>query len=80
MTDDVTGKKMVAGFLFSGPRVLLVKKLKPTWQYGLLNGVGGVINEAGEVVRKVQNGAIPTYALSIFLGVVAVLFYFLFVG
>ncbi|HRA68198.1 MAG TPA: proton-conducting transporter membrane subunit, partial [Caldilinea sp.] len=47
---------------------------------GAVNGVGGVINEAGEVVRKVQNGAIPTYALSIFLGVVAVLFYFLFVG
>lgn len=44
MTDDVTGKKMVAGFLFSGPRVLLVKKRKPAWQYGLLNGVGGVIN------------------------------------
>ncbi|MBE2239831.1 MAG: NADH-quinone oxidoreductase subunit L [Caldilineaceae bacterium] len=47
---------------------------------GAVNGVGGVINGTGEVVRKVQNGAIPTYALSILLGVVAVLFYFLFVG
>lgn len=26
---------------------------------GAVNGVGGVINEAGEVVRKVQNGADP---------------------
>ena len=47
---------------------------------GAVNGVGGVLSEAGEAVRKLQNGAIPTYALSIFLGVVVVLFYFLFVG
>jgi hypothetical protein len=39
-----------------------------------------VVNDAGEAVRKLQNGAIPTYALSILLGVVAVLFYFLLVG
>lgn len=47
---------------------------------GAVNGVGAVVNDAGEAVRKLQNGAIPTYALSIFLGVVTVLFYFLFVG
>ena len=47
---------------------------------GAVNGVGSVLSDAGEGVRKLQNGAIPTYALSIFLGVVAVLFYFLFVG
>ncbi|HAJ38444.1 MAG TPA: NADH-quinone oxidoreductase subunit L [Chloroflexi bacterium] len=47
---------------------------------GAVNGVGAVVNDAGEAVRKLQNGAIPTYALSIFLGVVAVLFYFLFIG
>jgi len=41
---------------------------------------GGVISDAGEAVRKLQNGAIPTYAFSILLGVVVVLFYFLFVG
>lgn len=45
---------------------------------GAVNGVGGVLNEAGETVRKLQNGAIPAYALSILAGVVAVLFYFLF--
>ena len=47
---------------------------------GAVNGVGTVVLDAGELVRKLQNGAIPTYALSIFLGVVAVLFYFLFVA
>jgi NADH-quinone oxidoreductase subunit L len=47
---------------------------------GAVNGVGGVLSDAGEAVRKLQNGAIPAYAFSIFLGVVAVLFYFLFVG
>jgi NADH-quinone oxidoreductase subunit L len=47
---------------------------------GAVNSVGGVISDAGEAVRKLQNGAIPTYAFSIFLGVVVVLFYFLFVG
>ncbi|MCB0023492.1 MAG: hypothetical protein KDD91_10710, partial [Caldilinea sp.] len=47
---------------------------------GAVNGVGTVMLDAGEVVRKLQNGAIPTYALSIFLGVVAVLLYFLFVA
>jgi 8-oxo-dGTP diphosphatase len=43
MTDDVTNKKMVVGFLFSGPRVLLVRKIRPSWQSGLVNGVGGVV-------------------------------------
>jgi NADH-quinone oxidoreductase subunit L len=47
---------------------------------GAVNGVGSVMLDAGEVVRKLQNGAIPTYALSILVGVVAVLFYFLLVG
>lgn len=43
MVDDVTNKKMVVGFLFSGFRVLLVQKIKPEWQAGLWNGVGGLI-------------------------------------
>lgn len=45
MTKDVVGKKMVVGFLFHGPKVLLVRKHNPDWQAGLLNGVGGVIEE-----------------------------------
>ncbi len=33
--------RMVVGFLWSGPKVLLVQKNKPVWQRGLWNGVGG---------------------------------------
>lgn len=42
-------KKYVTGFLFSNDssRVVLIKKLAPEWQKGLLNGVGGKI-EPGE--------------------------------
>lgn len=34
---------MVCGFCFTddGKRVVLIQKAKPTWQKGLLNGVGG---------------------------------------
>ncbi len=43
-------KTMVAGFLFdeSRERVVLIKKQKPEWQSGRLNGVGGKI-EPGEL-------------------------------
>lgn len=34
---------MVCGFLFIGAEVLLVSKKSPTWQNGLLNGVGGKV-------------------------------------
>lgn len=42
--------KYVAGFLFSEDRqkVLLIQKNKPEWQKGLLNGVGGKIEEFDE--------------------------------
>jgi NADH-quinone oxidoreductase subunit L len=45
---------------------------------GAVNAVGEVTNDAGQAVRKLQNGAIPTYAFGIFLGVVAVVLYFVF--
>jgi 8-oxo-dGTP diphosphatase len=37
--------KYVAGFVFDDDeqRVILIRKLKPAWQKGLLNGVGGKI-------------------------------------
>jgi NADH-quinone oxidoreductase subunit L len=47
---------------------------------GAVNGVGAVTLDVGEFVRRIQNGAIPTYAVSILLGAVAVLLYFLFIG
>ena len=46
-------KTYVVGFLFNQDRnkVALIKKLKPQWQKGLLNGVGGKI-EAGETSKE----------------------------
>ncbi|XPV69815.1 MAG: NUDIX hydrolase [Halarcobacter sp.] len=40
-------KKYVTGFLFSKDKkqVVLIKKINPKWQRGLLNGVGGKIEE-----------------------------------
>jgi 8-oxo-dGTP diphosphatase len=53
-------KKYVAGFLFSknSKKVVLISKLRPEWQIGKLNGVGGKI-EKGEtfyeaIVREFQ--------------------------
>lgn len=45
--------KYVLGFLFNRNRncVVLIKKTKPAWQAGLLNGVGGKI-EPGEDARQ----------------------------
>jgi 8-oxo-dGTP diphosphatase len=40
-------KRYVAGFLFCGNSVLLVRKETPEWQKGLLNGIGGKV-EHGE--------------------------------
>jgi NADH-quinone oxidoreductase subunit L len=62
--------KAVSGWLarFFDPKVI----------DGAVNAVGEVTNDAGQAVRKLQNGAIPTYAFSIFLGVVAVVLYFVF--
>ncbi len=53
-------KKYVTGFLFSqdATRVVLIKKCLPEWQQGLLNGVGGKIenNESScdAMVREFQ--------------------------
>lgn len=40
-------RRYVVGFAFDNEKVLLIKKLKPDWQVGFLNGVGGKC-EAGE--------------------------------
>lgn len=48
-TSHMPRQEYVAGFLFSEDRrsVVLIRKEKPDWQRGLLNGVGGKI-EPGE--------------------------------
>ncbi len=45
---------------------------------GIVNGAGKVSLLVGEQVRYLQNGAVPTYALSIFIGVAVVVVYFVF--
>lgn len=40
-------QRYVCGFAFHGEGVVLIRKVKPEWQAGLLNGVGGKI-EPGE--------------------------------
>lgn len=45
---------------------------------GLVNGVGGFSMALGERARQLQNGSVPTYALSILIGVVVVTLYFVF--
>jgi len=36
--------KYVLGFMFDGDRVALIRKNRPKWQNGLLNGVGGHVD------------------------------------
>lgn len=43
----------VVGFAFFGKQVLLIEKNRPEWQKGLLNGVGG----------KIEDGEIPSEAM-----------------
>ncbi|MEZ4870268.1 MAG: NADH-quinone oxidoreductase subunit L [Caldilineaceae bacterium] len=45
---------------------------------GIVNGAGKVSLALGEQVRRLQNGAVPTYALSILIGVAVVVVYFVF--
>jgi NADH-quinone oxidoreductase subunit L len=45
---------------------------------GLVNGVGRASVGLGEWTRQLQTGAVPTYALSILIGVVAMMAYFVF--
>ena len=44
---------------------------------GVVNGVGTVSMRMGESVRHLQNGSVPTYALSILVGVVAIVAFFI---
>jgi NADH-quinone oxidoreductase subunit L len=46
---------------------------------GAVNGVAHGTSRLGEYARRLQNGVVPTYALSILVGVAAVVVYFLFI-
>ncbi len=45
---------------------------------GTVNGIGRVALAVGDEARKLENGAIPSYALSIVLGVVVLIAYLVF--
>jgi NADH-quinone oxidoreductase subunit L len=45
---------------------------------GIVNGVAKISGSLGERARQLQTGAIPAYALSILVGVVALVAYFVF--
>jgi 8-oxo-dGTP pyrophosphatase MutT (NUDIX family) len=44
----------VAGFLFEGDNVALIRKLRPAWQTGKLKGIGG----------HIEHGETPTQAMT----------------
>lgn len=67
----------VLGFLFSEDKrsVVLIKKNKPDWQKGLLNGVGGKVQEGEDpyvaMVREFEEEAgvtIPDWEFFAFMG------------
>jgi NADH-quinone oxidoreductase subunit L len=47
------------------------------WIDGAVNGVGGTVSGAGELLRRLQTGSVRAYAASLFFGVVAILGYYL---
>jgi 8-oxo-dGTP diphosphatase len=64
-----TPQEYVCGFMFdqSRMRVLLIRKQKPDWQRGLLNGIGGKIEyavPAGYEGQGIQTLEIPAYAMA----------------
>jgi NADH-quinone oxidoreductase subunit L len=44
---------------------------------GAVNGTGAFVGGGSEVLRRLQTGSMRTYAASLFLGVVAILGYYL---
>jgi NADH-quinone oxidoreductase subunit L len=55
----------------------LWKIVDVTWIDGVVNGVGGTVSGAGELLRRLQTGSVRAYAASLFFGVVAILGYYL---
>ena len=47
---------------------------------GIVNGVGRTIRAASGQLRKIQTGNVGNYALSLFIGVAALVVYFIFAG
>jgi 8-oxo-dGTP diphosphatase len=59
-------KNYVAGFLFGkDDTVWLIKKTKPDWQKGKLNGIGGKVEEGEFPIQAMQREFIEEAALDI---------------
>jgi NADH-quinone oxidoreductase subunit L len=43
---------------------------------GAVNGAGSFVSGAGAILRRLQTGSMRTYALSVFVGVVVILGYY----
>jgi NADH-quinone oxidoreductase subunit L len=69
-------------FVFVGPlvrsSVFLWKIFDDILVDGTVNGVAAVVRGASEVFRRLQTGNVQSYALSILLGVVLIIGYFIF--
>ena len=44
---------------------------------GAVNGAGTIVNSSATLLRRLQTGSVKTYAGSVFVGVVAILAYYL---
>ena len=62
-------KRLSTGFLWRGVDAGLID--------GSVNGIGLVIRAWSAVLRRLQTGSVRAYAMSIFLGVVSILGYYL---
>ncbi|WP_298267173.1 NADH-quinone oxidoreductase subunit L [Geobacter sp.] len=62
--------KALGNFLWKGFDVLVVD--------GIVNGVAGIVKGIGSVLRNVQTGYVHNYALSMALGVVVIVAFYLF--
>ena len=45
---------------------------------GIANGIASVVKGLGVVIRKTQTGYLRNYGLSLLLGTILILFYFIF--
>lgn len=57
--------KYVAGFLVRGEEILLVRKTHPNWQKGLLNGIGGHVDDRETYVNAMRREFLEETGLEI---------------
>jgi len=72
----------IYGFVFVGPlirfSVFLWRIFDDILVDGTVNGVAAVVRGGSQVFRRLQTGNVQSYALSILVGVVLIIGYFVF--